>query len=1276
MAKVGTAGEGIDSRAVAAASEAILKRGNPGGASPEVVAEAVRGIMLRGTQAFAPDAADVAKVMLGLGNLVTRAGLVADGAREAAYLASRVSTRMAGDLELTHGDDDAPAAVEALGHLPGGTRPVDGIPEEGPVVRIVGRGGETLLTLSPSMASGVTQGRDRAMAVLAALAAEPVTADAEGGARIDAAFAAEGYPAAGEQRGASARFVVEEEANEGVDHVFDRWTPRYVTFDGMRPHPARLIEAKTLASVRPMPGSVVPRVDPIAVSTGALSDAQLEAVTMAVNAHEAQVLVRPSAERVPAELRAGILLADGTGTGKTNTIAGLVSDGWARGRRRHVVVIEKEGHARGFAKAFAMVRCRAPLHDYRKVVAAGRVTAVAGVVWITYSMLRQVDQNGEFPAVEALVRWMAAGEGGQGSIVFDESQNMRNSEAAVRNNGTTARMHGGSDTGSDQAAAGMELQNRLPDARVVYASATGATNAHNLAYMNRLGLWGEDTPYRTFDAFMQGQRNQGALEAIPIQLKSMGRMVCRTLSLEGVEYGVKTHRLDPREEDFYATLTRLVSDTIRFTADYNKQFATRKVRTVALSAVGVKDHPVWSTNVGLVPLLRTIVGNMLTAVDDSVMMKTMLAVADEALAEGKSPVFQVAHTYEAETRRQIEGGRVGGSGTFAAGVIDFVETVLRASVEGEISRGTGKANQGHLAAVADLAERWADLPPLQSPIDQIVLHYGPDRVAELTGRGVRRVPVSQSDPSKGTRIEDRAPNAATLDHADFMEGRKEVLVFSLAYGGSGYDMHAGLDYRNQRRRVHLIVETGGQADVAIQGIGRTHRNNQVSAPEVYLCTSEVPSSGIANSRVIKNIERLGAISMGHREATARSFLDAIGDYTSAAAGMALKAVLKRVEEDRYPELRKEDMASQRELMDVGDGEVSDGRVVRFFRRLVLTPLGFQRALVARYREQYDALPASLRNGMADGGPWVMKDPFEVVSTESVFEDARTRERVQAVHIRGAAKREYGTFDDALEDARHFAIDGEEPRIRHRKYDNRVMVQSRFDQLDKADPYRKIWRVYSADGVETMSEPHRSMVGGGVVEDHATARRLWDENVEYLRGLDARSRILITGSILRVAPLLPDGSARRLVVAQLADGRQVTGYLVNEEQLNRIRRDAPEMARKVGKREREDALERLERRETMLLDNKWKLGRQFVLPSDLKGAAPGELDPADDYVVLAVDRDDVNAGQRMWMNREGFREVDLGSLRSDDVTYARRYADVREALVTVLGIAKVGGRVDA
>lgn len=48
----------------------------------------------------------------------------------------------------------------------------------------------------------------------------------------------------------------------------------------------------------------------------------------------------------------------------------------------------------------------------------------------------------------------------------------------------------------------MAVQNRMKDARVVYCSATGASEPRNMGYMARLGLWGTGTDFPKFSCFL------------------------------------------------------------------------------------------------------------------------------------------------------------------------------------------------------------------------------------------------------------------------------------------------------------------------------------------------------------------------------------------------------------------------------------------------------------------------------------------------------------------------------------------------------------------------------------------------------------------------------------------------------------------------------------------------------------------------------------------------------------------------------------------------------
>ena len=63
----------------------------------------------------------------------------------------------------------------------------------------------------------------------------------------------------------------------------------------------------------------------------------------------------------------------------------------------------------------------------------------------------------------------------------------------------------------------VELQQRLPRARIVYASATGVQNLESMAYANRMGLWGSGQSFATFVDFLESisKRGLGALEVRP-----------------------------------------------------------------------------------------------------------------------------------------------------------------------------------------------------------------------------------------------------------------------------------------------------------------------------------------------------------------------------------------------------------------------------------------------------------------------------------------------------------------------------------------------------------------------------------------------------------------------------------------------------------------------------------------------------------------------------------------------------------------------------------------
>lgn len=103
----------------------------------------------------------------------------------------------------------------------------------------------------------------------------------------------------------------------------------------------------------------------------------------------------------------------------------------------------------------------------------------------------------------------------------------------------------------------LDLQARLPNARIIYASATGASEPRNMAYMTRLGLWGPGTTFTDFNHFIQAieQRGVGAMELVAMDMKLRGMYIARQLSFSGVLFSI----LDvPLTDEYLQTYDRSV----------------------------------------------------------------------------------------------------------------------------------------------------------------------------------------------------------------------------------------------------------------------------------------------------------------------------------------------------------------------------------------------------------------------------------------------------------------------------------------------------------------------------------------------------------------------------------------------------------------------------------------------------------------------------------------------------------------------------------------------
>ena len=107
----------------------------------------------------------------------------------------------------------------------------------------------------------------------------------------------------------------------------------------------------------------------------------------------------------------------------------------------------------------------------------------------------------------------------------------------------------------------LDIQNKLPKARVVYASATGASEPRNMAYMVRLGMWGQGTTFPEFTDFIAAveKRGVGAMEIVAMDMKLRGMYIARQLSFHGVAFKIDEVPLSKEFTKVYDHSVRLVS---------------------------------------------------------------------------------------------------------------------------------------------------------------------------------------------------------------------------------------------------------------------------------------------------------------------------------------------------------------------------------------------------------------------------------------------------------------------------------------------------------------------------------------------------------------------------------------------------------------------------------------------------------------------------------------------------------------------------------------------
>lgn len=954
-----------------------------------------------------------------------------------------------------------------------------------------------------------------------------------------------------------------------ADSLYEGYALQSIRIEGAHSHPTKLVQSAAMASVAPPQPSYRPHLPTHIIKSGVLSDAQLESVIYAGEAHSRHLAgswtlddtfdnIQAAADDAENAVcfRRGWFLGDGTGCGKGRQVAGVILDNWIKGRRKAVWLsrsdklledAQRDWSALGMEKLLVQ-----PLSRFKQ---GTQIRLSEGVLFCTYATLRSAEREGKASRLQQVLDWLGANF--DGAIIFDEAHAMANAAGGKGERGDVAP--------SQQGRAGLRLQRALPDARIVYVSATGATDVRNLAYAERLGLWGgEDFPFANRGEFVQAVEAGGvaAMEVMSRDVKALGLYTARSLSYEGVEVEIVEHALTPEQVaiyDAYAAAFQVIHNNL------NEALEATNVTGESRTLNGQAKSAAKSAFEGA---KQRFFNGLITGMK----VVTLIKSVEADIAAGHAPIIQLVSTGEAVMERKLADipAEEWHDLTIDLSPREVVGSYLQHSFptqlfesytddEGNLRSRPAFDAEGNpiqckaaLAARDRMIEQLATLDPVPGALDQIIQHLGTDKVAEVSGRSRRIVRKDER-----LCVENRPPSANLSETQAFMDDDKRILVFSDA-GGTGRSYHADRGAKNQRLRVHYLLEAGWKADAAIQGLGRSNRTNQAQPPLFRPIATDVKAEKRFLSTIARRLDTLGAITRGQRQTGGQGLFRAEDNLEGDQARAALRQFymllaqggiegcsLTRFEEATGLSLTFEGGTLKEELPPI----------TTFLNRLLALPIAMQNDLFTAFEELLNArIEAAITAGVHDAG-------LETIRAESLIVTDR---RTVWKHDSGAETRLFTierkdrnrpmSVDDAL------AIRDGKLLVNERSHRAAVRTSATSLMLDDGSMQRRVRMIRPMQrdimSVEDFASSHWKEA------DEAQFAEVWNTEVTAIPAFSTSTFHLVTGLLLPIWRRLPESNAR-VYRLQTDDDERVIGRMLSQIEMEAVCRnlgiDAPKIS---------------------------------------------------------------------------------------------------------------------
>ena len=785
-----------------------------------------------------------------------------------------------------------------------------------------------------------------------------------------------------------------------------------------------------------------------------------------------------------------------------------------------------------------------PLSRFRQGAA---IALDEGILFTTYATLRTQAKGDKPSRIQQIIDWL--GRAFDGVVVFDEAHAMANAAGDKGERGEKKP--------SQQGQAGLRLQNALPDARILYVSATGATTVQNLAYAARLGLWGTgDFPFATRADFVSAMEGGGiaAMEVLARDLKALGLYAARSLSFEGIEYEIVEHKLTAEQiriYDAYADAFQIIHK--------NLNEALKAANITGADGGTYNRNAKAAARSAFESNKQRFFNHLLTAMK----CPTLIVAIARDLEDGHACILQIVSTNEALLDRRLaeiptsEWADLSIDITPREYVLDYLSHSfptqlfeLYSDDEGNLhsrpaydADGNPVISREAVECRARMIEHLASLPPVQGALDQILHRFGTETVAEVTGRS-RRI-VRRSDR---VCVETRPASANFAETAAFMDDDKRILVFSDA-GGTGRSYHADLCCRNQRRRIHYLLEPGWKADAAIQGLGRSNRTNQKQPPVFRPVATDVKGEKRFLSTIARRLDTLGAITRGQRQTGGQGLFRADDNLESPYAKAALRQFYQLLYAGKIAgcSLGEFQDATGLDLVDQ-DGSLREELppITQFLNRILALRIAMQNLLFVVFEQLLDArIEAAVTSGTYDiGVETLTAESFRVVERRTVHTHAATGAETRCYRVLRKDRNRPLPLAEAL------ALRADNGRLLINEQTRRAAVQmhaaSLMDDDGNVEIRTRLIRPMTREtiSVERFNHSHWRKA---TREEFAP---LWEAECARVPEFSESAFHIITGLLLPMWDRLP-AQNMRVYRFETDDRERVIGRLVTPEALERV-----------------------------------------------------------------------------------------------------------------------------